>query len=339
MAPGRTDRTTMPPRFRHEILDRRERLATGPTPIRDLGALRRGLWLKDEGTIHAEYGGNKVRKLEFLLHGATERVVTIGAAGSHHVLATSVLGSRLGHRIDATAFPRPETRHAREVLHAATARARIHVAPDYERAIALARELAQGSTFLPAGGSSPVGTLGWVLAGLELAEQVGQGLLPEPRRTFIPLGTAGTILGAAIGFRLGGLRTRVVAVRVVPVEWLPREQIDSLGGAVLELLGLRSIAPGDLAIDFDDAALGPGYGEVTSASRHAIERGGAFGLRLEPTYTGKALGAALHADPTGGPDLYWQTHSTASLEPLLAEAPPLPPGLEAMLLPRDPSVG
>jgi len=338
MAPGRTDRATMPPRFRHEILDRRERLATGPTPIRDLGALRRGLWLKDEGAIHAEYGGNKVRKLEFLLHGATERVVTIGAAGSHHVLATAVLGSRLGHRIDATAFPRPETRHAREVLHAATARARIHVAPDYERAIALARELAQGSTFLPAGGSSPIGTLGWVLAGLELAEQVAQGLLPEPRRAFMPVGTAGTILGAAIGFRLGGLRTRVVAVRVVPVEWLAREEIAALGDAVLELLGLRSITSSDLAIDLDDASLGGGYGEVTSASRRAIERGGELGLRLEPTYTGKALGAALGVDPAGGPDLFWQTHSTAPLTSLLAKAPPLPPALEAMLLPRDWSV-
>ncbi len=322
-------------RLRHAILDRRVVLGDAPTPVRDAGVLRPGLWIKDEGAIHREYGGNKVRKLEFLLHGAGERVVTMGAAGSHHVLATAVHASRLGHRVEAMAFPRPETPHARQVLRAATARATLHVARDYEEVMQSFERLAVGATSFPAGGSSPLGTLGWVLAGLELAEQVSRGELPEPRRVYCPLGTAGTVLGAAIGLRLGGLRSRVVAVRVVPAEWLTREKIAALADEVLGLLGLRGVSANDLAIEFDDARLGAGYGEPTAEGIEAIARGAEAGLRLEPTYTGKTVAAALEADASHGPDLYWQTHSTVPLEPLLAEAPPLSAELEAMLVPIE----
>jgi D-cysteine desulfhydrase len=322
-------------RLRHAILDRRVALGDAPTPVRHAGSIRRNLWIKDEGGIHSEYGGNKVRKLEFLLHGAHERVVTMGAAGSHHVLATAVHASRLGHRVDAMAFPRPETSHARDVLRAATARATLHVAGDHDQAMQGFERLAAGATSFPAGGSSAMGTLGWVRAGLELAEQVSRRELPEPRRVFCPLGTAGTVLGAAIGMRLGGLRTRVVAVRVVPAEWLTREKIAALASEVLDLLGSKGVSAADLAVDFDDDRLGAGYGEPTTEGLAAIAQGAVAGLHLEPTYTGKALAAALAAADHEGPDLYWQTHSTVPLAPLLAEAPPLAPELEAMLVPIE----
>ena len=325
--------------FDHSILDRRVEIGEVPTPVREASMLRRDLWIKDEGAIHPEYGGNKVRKLEFLLHGATERVVTMGAAGSHHVLATAVHASRLGHRVEAMAFPRPETSHARDVLRAATARARLHTASDFEQVMPAFERLSRGATWFPAGGSSPIGTLGWVLAGLELAEQVSRGDLPEPRRVFVPLGTAGTVLGAALGMRLGDLASRVVAVRVVPAEWLTLEKISALGGEVIVLLGLKHLAAGDLAIDFDDARLGGGYGEPTAEGLVAIDRGRGAGLHLEQTYTGKALAAAMAAEADQGPDLYWQTHSTVSLAKLLAEASPLSPELEAMLIPPGLSHG
>jgi 1-aminocyclopropane-1-carboxylate deaminase/D-cysteine desulfhydrase-like pyridoxal-dependent ACC family enzyme len=316
-------------------LQRRVELCTVPTPVRSLDRVRRNLWVKDEGAIHPAYGGNKVRKLEFLLHGAEERVVTLGAAGSHHVLATAVHASRLGHRVEAMAFPRPETAHARDVLRAATARATIHAAADFEAAMPAFESLSRNATSFPAGGSNATGTLGWVRAGLELAEQVERADLPAPRRVFCPLGTAGTVLGAAIGMRLGGLASQVVAVRVVPAEWLTLEKIRELGDEVIARLGLRDVAATDLDIAFDDGRLGGGYGVPTLEGVAAIERGCAAGLDLEPTYTGKTFGAVLAADPDAGPDLYWQTHSTVTLAPLLAEAPPLTRELEAMLEPID----
>lgn len=318
-------------------IERRVELFSDPTPVREVSQLRPGLWLKDEGAIHAEYGGNKVRKLEYLLHGASERVVTMGAAGSHHVLATAVHATRLGHRVEALAFPRPETPHARDVLRAATARATLHVAADYDALMRGFDAFCAGSTSFPAGGSNALGTLGWVRAGIELAEQVERGELPAPRRVFCPLGTAGTVIGAALGMRLAGLRAQVVAVRVVPAEWLTLEKVASLGDEVIERLGIRGIAASDLDIAFDDTRLGAGYGEPTGEGLAAIERGLAESLHLEPTYTGKALAAALAAEPAEGPDLYWQTHSTVSLAPLLAEAPTLSPELEAMLIPQGSS--
>lgn len=314
-------------------LDRRLEICTLPSPVRSAEAMRSNLWIKDEGAVHPEYGGNKVRKLEFLLHGAGERVVTMGAAGSHHVLATAVHASRLGHRVEAMAFPRPSTPHARDVLRAATARATLHVADDYEASMARFEALCEGATWFPAGGSSALGTLGWVRAGLELAEQVARGDLPAPRRVFCPLGTAGTVIGAAIGMRLGGLRSRIVAVRVVPAEWLTIEKVMSLGDEVLAMLGMPGFSSSDLDIAFDDDRLGGGYGVPTPEGRDAVDRGVAAGLDLEPTYTGKTLAAVLHAAANEGPDLYWQTHSTVPLGPLLAEAPPLAPEVEAMLVP------
>jgi len=68
------------------------------------------------------YGGNKVRKLEYLLadaraRGAT-RLVTIGAVGSHHVLATTLYGGREGFRVEAALVPQPRTEHVVEVVRA-----------------------------------------------------------------------------------------------------------------------------------------------------------------------------------------------------------------------------
>jgi hypothetical protein len=104
---------------------------------------------------------------------------------------------------------------------------------------------------------------------------------------------------------------------------------------VIAMLGLDGVATSDLDIAFDDGRLGGGYGVPTLEGVAAIERGCAAGLDLEPTYTGKTFGAALAADPDAGPDLYWQTHSTVTLAPLLAEAPPLTRELEAMLEPME----
>ncbi len=313
------------------MLEERSAIATGSTPVREAPSLRRELFVKDEGAIHPAYGGNKVRKLEFLLHGAPRRVATIGAAGSHHVLATAVHAAARGHEVAAVAFPRPWSPHAEAVLRAATARARIVACPDPGAAMAALGDLATDAAMLPAGGSSLRGTLGWVRAGLELGGQLRAGLLPPPRRIFLPLGTAGTVAGAAIGLHLAGAACRIVAVRVVPAEWLPRSRVAELLQEVAMELGIEPFEP---AIEFDDFRLGGGYGVATEEARAAVARAAAIGIPLEPTYTGKTLAAALAAPDPGGPDLYWQTHSTVPLEPLLAEAPPLSRDLAAMLLGR-----
>ena len=100
-------------------------LGTYPTPIERLEALSRpgcGLWVKRDDLTSALYGGNKVRKLERLLADAkekgAERILTVGAVGSHHVLATAVYGKRAGLAVEAVLVPQPRTDHVVDDLRA-----------------------------------------------------------------------------------------------------------------------------------------------------------------------------------------------------------------------------
>jgi len=188
-------------------------LGAWPTPVRAVevdGVPPGRLWVKDEGAAGTVYGGNKVRKLEYLLASARERgateLVTVGAAGSHHVLATALYGHTQGLRTHALLFSQPETAHARRNL-GLTASQCATVHPCRWRwtlpfaAIAAWRAASSAGTpyYVPPGGSDVVGSLGWVHAGLEIGEAVGNGTLPEPDRIYVPLGTGGTAAGLLSG--------------------------------------------------------------------------------------------------------------------------------------------
>ncbi|MGH7437038.1 MAG: pyridoxal-phosphate dependent enzyme, partial [Polyangiaceae bacterium] len=99
-----------------------------PTPVERLSPLstdRSVLWVKRDDLTSPEYGGNKVRKLERILEHArargARRIITIGAAGSHHVLATTYHGRKAGLEVEAVLVPQPGTPHVVEVLRASLA--------------------------------------------------------------------------------------------------------------------------------------------------------------------------------------------------------------------------
>ncbi|MBG79634.1 MAG: 1-aminocyclopropane-1-carboxylate deaminase [Phycisphaerae bacterium] len=293
-------------------------LGQWPSPIMDASAVRDGLWIKNDGVCHPVYAGNKVRKLEFILPQSEQKIVTFGAAGSHHVLATAVHGQAHGYDVAAVLFPRPWSVHSQDVLHAATGLADLRFDEDRDRAARLYDELSRSRTPVPAGGSTPHGALGYVEAALELSRQIEAGLLPAPRRIYVPVGTAGTLAGLAVGLSIAGLASVVVGVRVVPEEWLTLKEVDALCRATADLLGAEV---GEWSLD--DGQLGDGYGYSTKAATESMERCSSLGLKLEDCYTAKALAAAIAAG--GGPDLYWQTGNQASLAPLIAKAPPWQP--------------
>ena len=102
----------------------RVRLGTGPTPVRELTELgddagQAPVWIKDDGA-YSEVGGNKARKLEWLLADARRRrkrtVLTGGALGTNHGLATATFAARLGMRTILVLVPQPETEHVRAQL-------------------------------------------------------------------------------------------------------------------------------------------------------------------------------------------------------------------------------
>ncbi len=320
---------------------------TALSRVTGLVSPRVDLWVKRDDQAGTIYGGNKVRKLEFLL--ADPRLSashppglhTLGAYGSHQVLATALYCRALGLRCAAVVLPQPPTEHARDTArlslaagaHLFPTRGLLDVPWQVLRARRLLSRLSPGATPLsiPPGGSSPLGNLGWVSGGLEIAAQVRAGEAPRFDAVYVAFGSGGTAVGLWLG--LGESAASLVCVRVVPalvgnilyLRHLAARTADLLDAALApEHPPLRAaLRP---ALRVDGRFLGPGYGHVTPKGAEAVRRAAAVGLFLETTYTGKAL-AALLADADAGlldgkRVLFINTYSSADLHALRAAAPP-----------------
>jgi D-cysteine desulfhydrase len=311
-------------------------LGEGPTPVRELTRLgdergRAPVWIKDDGA-YTPTGGNKARKLEWLLADARRRgkrtILTGGALATNHGLATALFARRLGMRTVLVLVPQPETEHVRRQLERMRASgAELHLAPGVGRAYALAASLMLRRAsapvklpyFLRPGGSVPLGCVGYVEAAMELSEQVQAGDLPEPSHVVVPLGSGGTAAGLLAGLRLAGLHSRLVCVLVNDLIRVDERTVARLARRTLRLLRRHGadVGDGEIAaedVDVERGWLGAGYGHSTPAAERAI---GLFAERedvvLEPVYTAKAAAALLDLNGRGafgnGPVLYWHTYS------------------------------
>jgi len=300
-----------------------------PTPVQRLATFsnaRSELWVKRDDLTHPVYGGNKVRKLEGILGEAAargcRRIVTVGAAGSHHVLATTYFGTRAGVEVEAVLVPQPYSQHAEEVLRASIAQGlrAFPVRSWAAAALVLAWRIANGAHLVTVGGSSVAGAMGYVNAARELAGQVRAGELPEPDLCIVALGSGGTAAGLAAGFEAEGIRTRVVGVCVAQPPWALRMASLRLARACARRAGLSHVGPRMRSrLEMDRRFLGPGYGYETEIARAAAEEAPSFGLALDPTYTAKTFACALERARAGGARtvLYWHTLSSAPMAPLI----------------------
>ena len=298
-------------------------LGTGPTPVRRLeDELVPGVevWLKDESTYgDGGWGGNKVRKLEWIIPEAQRRGVrtlfTVGGIGTHWGLAAALYGRDHGLRTLLGLVDQPVDDHVREQLTRLEASgAELHRYRDARR-LRLAAPWLIGRTlvrdhrlpwYLPAGGSNPFGATAYVETALEIAAQVDRGLLPEPATVITAVGSGGTAAGLALGLRMAGLRTRVFGVVVNDAFPLDAPVIAALANRTADLLRSRGgrldvtrIEPGDVTMRAD--WLGSTYGDPTPASRAAVGDAAVWGLSLEPVYTGKAVAAMR--DVGGTPEM------------------------------------
>ncbi len=326
-------------------------LAELPTPVERLTLDGTEVWVKRDDVSATPYGGNKVRKLEFLLGEAVargaEEVITFGAAGSNHALATAVYGSRLGLRVTLLLTAQPNNPHVAPNLLADRAfGAELHHFADAPRAVAAARALTEAALaddvrlpyVIPFGGTTPLSAAGLADAGLELAAQIESGSLPEPDAVYVAAGSMGTVAGVAIGLALAGCEAEVRAVRVTPetiasagaCRDLIRDAVDALreyDRSVPDVAGLTRVR-------FIDDQYGDGYAVPTEAGLAAVRSAAGAGVQLETTYTGKALAALLADARTPGAGrtfVFWDTCNSRDLSEHIARVTPedVPPEFRA----------
>ena len=293
--------------------------------------------IKRDDISNTHYGGNKIRKLEYIFrraldHGA-KRVATFGAAGSNHALATAMLARTVG--LECTCFLGHQKRTPKV---ARTLNMHRHLGTEIVRyggsvnQLQLFRKYLQhrDTWVVPLGGSSWLGAVGFVNAGLELATQVHEGDIPCPDRIYIATGTMGSTAGLLLGLAAAELPTEVHAVCVVDPPFGSPAKLDRLLHKTAMMLNRL-----DPSFDLDivkrvrlvwrDEYLAGGYAVFDERISDAVEVArDDLGLALETTYTGKAMAAMLHdlRQPSydGESYLFWNTYNSRDL-PVAADKP------------------
>ncbi len=294
------------------------KLGEGPTPVRPLPGLGSGkaeIWLKDEGGFgEGGWGGNKVRKLEWLLPDVERRgrktILTFGGLGTNWGLATALYAREQGIETALALIDQPLDDHVEAQLERLRASgASIHFTRTKNRTVALAPWLVgrhmsglKPPYILPSGGSSPLGALGYVEVAFEIADQVRSGELPEPGWIVVPTGSGGTAAGLALGLSLAGLETGVLGVIVSEHLKLDGPAIRKLAERSAALLRKRGadFPEPELRHEMTIEWLGETYGAPTPESEKAIELTRSAGLELDPVYTAKAMAALLAREKAGG---------------------------------------
>ncbi len=308
-----------------------------PTPIRHLSKLGKKigtdyLYLKHDGLSGATYGGNKIRKLEFLLadalHRRAKEVLTFGFAGSNHALATAVYAQKLGLKCISILLAQPNAQYVRRnLLLSHVCGTDIHhyknqtaaYVPTLIRLFGLFLKHRKFPYVISPGGSSPPGVIGYVNAGFELKDQIVNGLMPEPDQVFVPLGTMGTAVGLMIGLRAAGLKTRVVSVRVVEEKFGNKEKFVRLFKKTLALILSLDPSFPQIEITGDEVEIihnffGEQYARFTDQGMAAVDLvAESEGIRLDGTYTGKAMAALIDRAKRHGLRneviLFWNTYN------------------------------
>ena len=311
-------------------------LGTFPTPVQPLHRLGfKNLWIKRDDLSSSVYGGNKVRKLEFILTEARSRkarhLITFGGIGSNHGLATAIFCSHTGIKCTLLLFRQHLTELVKQnLLLFKRYHARMIYKKNRWRTVLcyylLLRIRYPGAYFVFAGGSNPEGTIGYVNAAYELKDQVDRGEIPEPALIFCPLGSGGTLAGLSLGLELTGLQTQPVGVRVAeshlgPFQACTKETVEKLINQTYSYLKKRCRHLPEVTVrnpSFLEGYLGDGYGMPTEAGgkvQHLLKE--TEDIALDPTYTAKTFAAVYdycrNRDQDSGPVLYWHTYNSVDL--------------------------
>lgn len=288
-----------------------------PTPIRRLSRLEDALglpekniqlFMKHEDAPALGAGGNKLRKLEFHLgHALAEQanvIITTGGIQSNHARLTAAACARLNLRcILVLSSPVPlsddDYQHSGNTLLNDLFGAEIQLVPPQTTALALIQNISteleqQGLKpyFMPTGGSTATGCLGYASAAQEIMVQE-QTLGLSFSHVLLANGSSGTHAGLSAGFAFAQHEAKVKSYAVLTNRQDTRSQTQKLVAETLALLGQPTLAA-TLAIEVDDAQLGKSYGLPTDAMKAALRcLATTEGLLLDPVYSGKAFAGLL----------------------------------------------
>jgi D-cysteine desulfhydrase len=317
-------------------------IADLPTPLKQYSL--RGqknappILVKHDDLSSKLYGGNKIRKLEYILHRAkdrgAERVATFGTVASNHALATALYATELNfkctcllsHQSKTAKAPLALNMHLRNrteiVRFGGARRSRINTMRKY---------LQNRRTWvIPMGGSSWLGVIGFVNAGLEVAAQIDSAGIDIPDRLYVANGTMGTAAGLALGLALANIPTEIHAIRVSHELIANPTAMQRLINKTAAMMNrLDPTIPADIAartkLRFRDEFFAGGYAQSNPETDRAIEFGREeIGLTLDTTYSGKAMAAMLHDlsrdELAGTKMMFWNTYNSRVL-PVTAEQP------------------
>lgn len=282
-------------------------LVNEPTPLHLLPRLSAALggvqvWCKRDDMTRLALGGNKLRKLEFLLREAVDQgadtVITTGAAQSNHARLTAAAASSLGLR-SVLVLRAPVVGQGQGNLlldDLVGAEVRIRSWQDWDEANVLLEEVAaevreagHRPYVVPMGGTNALGVLGYVLAARELAQQVTNA---PPTAVICATSSGGTQAGLALGKQLYDLPFEIVGISV-------NEPADKMAATVARYAAaaaaLIDVPPVPVeAVTVLDEYVGAGYGKLDLRTAEAIRMVARLdGVVLDPVYTGKAMAGLL----------------------------------------------
>lgn len=278
------------------------------------------------------FGGNKLRKLQYLLadavaHGHTH-TITFGAVGSNHALQTTVLAQQLGLNPICLLKPQPNSHVVqRNLLLQKAYGAQLCFAEDKAlfgmMAAALCYQHKQQSGkfpyIIPVGGSCALGAVGYVEAAFELKHQIEQSEMPAPDRIYVTLGSGGTAAGLLLGLQAAGMTTKILLVIEEPaiVAASSLAKVKRLFKEANNLLRMHDVRFPCCDIEksnyeiIDDCG-GDAYGLFTPECVEAMQLMHVKeDIKLDGTYTGKCAAALVRDLKTGACDgqtvLFWNT--------------------------------
>jgi D-cysteine desulfhydrase family pyridoxal phosphate-dependent enzyme len=305
-----------------------ESIAFLPTPIESLARLSAylqgpSIYIKRDDMTGLAFGGNKTRKLEYLLAEAKSQnadlLVTAGAVQSNHCRQTAAAAARSGMAcILVLTGDKPTTSSANYLLDGLFGAeivwsTRANRDGDLQKTVAKAASNGRRPYLVPYGGSSPTGAAAYAYA---IQEMLGQ--CRQPDYIVFASSSGGTQSGMVVGARAYNYTGKVLGISVDEKSDVLQERIARLAGETARLVGENfNFSPHEILVD--DQYLGKGYGVMGDAEWEAIHLfAGIEGVLVDPVYTGRAAAGLIDLIRKGfftqnQTVLFWHTGGTPAL--------------------------